>query len=43
MVDAGLGLGIVFNGAIYSPPELRRELESLGHRFHSAGIPEGVF
>ena len=29
-------VGIVFNGAIYNFPELRRELESHGFRFKSA-------
>ncbi|HEX3685035.1 MAG TPA: asparagine synthase (glutamine-hydrolyzing) [Bryobacteraceae bacterium] len=29
------GIVIVFNGEIYNHAELRRELESLGHRFHS--------
>lgn len=28
-------VGIVFNGAIYNWPDLRRELERLGYRFHS--------
>jgi asparagine synthase (glutamine-hydrolysing) len=28
-------VGLVFNGCIYNFLELRRELESLGHRFHS--------
>lgn len=40
MVDAELGLGIVFNGAIYNHPELRRELESKGYRFFSHGDTE---
>jgi asparagine synthase (glutamine-hydrolysing) len=33
MVDADLGLAIVFNGCIYNYPTLRDELASLGHRF----------
>jgi asparagine synthase (glutamine-hydrolysing) len=28
-------VAIVFNGEIYNHPELRRELEQLGHQFHS--------
>ena len=40
MVDNALGLGIVFNGAIYNHPELRRELEDKGYRFYSHGDTE---
>ena len=40
MVDPDLGLGIVFNGAIYNHPELRRELEGDGYRFQSQGDTE---
>ena len=35
MFDPALGLGIVFNGAIYNHPELRGELEGQGYRFYS--------
>jgi len=42
MVDPDLGLGLVFNGAIYNHPELRSELEGLGYRFHSTGDTEVV-
>jgi asparagine synthase (glutamine-hydrolysing) len=42
MVDPHLGLTIVFNGMIYNYPELRRELEGLGHRFFSRGDTEVV-
>ena len=42
MVDASLGLGLVFNGAIYNHPELRRELAGMGYRFFSEGDTEVV-
>ncbi len=42
MIDAALGLGVVFNGAIYNHPELRRELGGLGYHFHSEGDTEVV-
>jgi asparagine synthase (glutamine-hydrolysing) len=35
MVDATLGLAIVFNGCIYNFRDLRRTLEGLGYRFFS--------
>src|SRR6202162_1577837 len=35
MVDADLGLAIVFNGCIYNFRELRRTLEAEGYRFFS--------
>jgi asparagine synthase (glutamine-hydrolysing) len=34
--------GIVFNGEIYNHLEIRRELEQLGHRFHSHSDTETV-
>ena len=40
MFDPLLGLGIVFNGAIYNHPELRRELEGEGYTFYSHGDTE---
>lgn len=40
MVDAELGLSMVFNGAIYNYPELRDELQTLGYRFFSGGDSE---
>jgi asparagine synthase (glutamine-hydrolysing) len=40
MVDPELGLGIVFNGAIYNHKQLRKELEGLGYRFFSDGDTE---
>jgi asparagine synthase (glutamine-hydrolysing) len=42
MVDAELGLSLVFNGAIYNYPELRRELEGKGYRFFSSGDTEVI-
>ena len=40
MIDPQLGLAMVFNGAIYNYPELRRELEALGYAFFSEGDTE---
>lgn len=40
MVDPQLGLGIVFNGAVYNHAELRRELEGKGYAFYSHGDTE---
>ncbi len=40
MVDAELGLSIVYNGAIYNYPELRQELTQKGYRFFSSGDTE---
>ena len=42
MVDAGLGLSLVFNGCIYNYPELREELTGLGYRFFSHGDTEVI-
>jgi asparagine synthase (glutamine-hydrolysing) len=42
MVDNDLGIGIVYNGAIYNYPELRRELEGKGYRFFSTGDTEVI-
>lgn len=40
LIDAELGLGVVFNGCIYNFRELRSELESKGYRFFSQGDTE---
>jgi asparagine synthase (glutamine-hydrolysing) len=42
MVDAQLGLTIVFNGCIYNHRELRRELEREGHSFVSTSDSEVI-
>ncbi|MBL26133.1 MAG: N-acetylglutaminylglutamine amidotransferase [Rhodospirillaceae bacterium] len=40
MFDAALGLGIVYNGAIYNYPELRETLQGMGYSFFSTGDTE---
>ena len=40
MIDPQLGLGVVFNGAIYNHAELRRELLARGYTFFSTGDTE---
>ncbi|HSS65372.1 MAG TPA: N-acetylglutaminylglutamine amidotransferase [Gammaproteobacteria bacterium] len=40
MFDPELGIGVVFNGAIYNHPELRQRLRGRGYRFHSSGDTE---
>ncbi len=42
MVDAELGLAIVFNGCIYNFRELRAELAQKGYRFFSQGDTEVI-
>ena len=42
MHDAKLGLSLVFNGAIYNYPELRKQLESKGYEFFSHGDTEVI-
>ena len=42
MVDAALGLTVVFNGCIYNYKDLRGELEGLGYAFFSDGDTEVV-
>lgn len=41
-VDNGLGLGVVFNGAIYNHHELREELRGRGYEFASSGDTEVI-
>ena len=40
MIDAQLGLGVVFNGAIYNHAALRGELQARGYTFFSSGDTE---
>jgi asparagine synthase (glutamine-hydrolysing) len=42
MVDEETGHALVFNGTIYNYPELRKELQSLGHKFKSSGDTEVI-
>ncbi|MGM0476355.1 MAG: N-acetylglutaminylglutamine amidotransferase [Pseudomonadota bacterium] len=42
MVDARLGLAVVFNGTIYNYPQLREELIRRGHAFFSGGDTEVI-
>jgi asparagine synthase (glutamine-hydrolysing) len=42
MIDADLGLSIVFNGCIYNYQQLREELHGLGHRFFSTSDTEVI-
>ncbi|MBF0451833.1 MAG: N-acetylglutaminylglutamine amidotransferase [Candidatus Magnetomorum sp.] len=42
MIDSDLGLSIVFNGAIYNYPELRKKLQQRGYRFFSQGDTEVI-
>ena len=42
MMDNELGIGIVYNGAIYNYPQLRKELQGRGYRFFSSGDTEVI-
>ncbi|MCF6229667.1 MAG: N-acetylglutaminylglutamine amidotransferase [Gammaproteobacteria bacterium] len=42
MVDPQLSLAMVFNGAIYNYPELRKELQGKGYQFFSSGDSEVI-
>ena len=42
MTDAESGVALVFNGTIYNYPELRTELQALGHQFNSTGDTEVI-
>ncbi|MDY6991601.1 MAG: N-acetylglutaminylglutamine amidotransferase, partial [Pseudomonadota bacterium] len=42
MIDNLLGLGIVYNGAIYNYPELRQTLMARGYQFFSSGDTEVI-
>ncbi|QGX39653.1 N-acetylglutaminylglutamine amidotransferase [Permianibacter aggregans] len=41
-IDTDLGLGVVFNGAIYNHPQLRIELKNKGYNFVSTGDTEVI-
>ena len=42
MVDEDKGIALVFNGTIYNYPELRKELQGMGHEFKSSGDTEVI-
>ena len=42
MIDEKTGVALVFNGTIYNYPELRKQLQALGHSFKSSGDTEVI-
>ncbi len=42
MLDEPAGIALVFNGTIYNYPDLRKELQALGHSFKSTGDTEVI-
>ncbi len=42
MLDKATGIALVFNGTIYNYPDLRKELQTLGHNFNSTGDTEVI-
>ena len=42
MVDEQADVALVFNGTIYNYPDLRKQLQSLGHSFRSTGDTEVI-
>ncbi|MCK4674694.1 MAG: N-acetylglutaminylglutamine amidotransferase [Gammaproteobacteria bacterium] len=42
MIDGPAGVALVFNGTIYNYPDLRKELQALGHSFKSTGDTEVI-
>ena len=42
MLDESAGVSLVFNGTIYNYPDLRKELQVLGHTFKSTGDTEVI-
>jgi asparagine synthase (glutamine-hydrolysing) len=42
MLDERVGIALVFNGTIYNYPDLRKELQALGHKFRSTGDTEVI-
>lgn len=42
MLDEANGVALVFNGTIYNYPDLRKQLQALGHSFKSTGDTEVI-
>ena len=42
MLDEAAAVALVFNGTIYNYPDLRKQLQALGHRFKSTGDTEVI-